>query len=152
MNIEEIKDAALNGKTFTIKNVPIESIEFGNIQYCIDGIGEPVLFKTVNIKFVSPDIINAVYTETMDYPHIEVCEQPKHDPTRPFKKGDVVRIRKVNGNLPKCRYNGITAKEGTIGTITSDGERNCYWVKLSINTSWCWDCAYFELVTPCGRI
>lgn len=73
---------------------------------------------------------------------------PKYDPTRLFRKGDKVRIRKVNGNLPKCRYNGVTVEDGTIGEINSSDERNCYWVKFNRTTSWCFDCAYFELVTP----
>lgn len=97
MNCKEIRDAALNGKTFTIKNVPIESIEFGDIQSCIDGLGHPVLFKTVNIKFVSPDIIDSVYSDNNDYPNIEVCEKPKYDPARLFKKGDIVKPCSVNG-------------------------------------------------------
>lgn len=100
MNCKEIRDAALNGKTFTIKNVPIESIEFGDIQSCIDGLGQPVLFKTVNIKFVSPDIIDSVYSDNKDYPNIEVCEKPKHDPCRLFRKGDIVRLKEWNGRCP----------------------------------------------------
>lgn len=76
-------------------------------------------------------------------------DNPKHDPCRPFREGDVVRFRKVNGNLPQCRYNGnVGIKEGDIGTIVRYNERNCYWVNFHENINWCLDAAYFELVTP----
>ena len=75
-------------------------------------------------------------------------EQPKHDPCRPFREGDVVRFRKVNGNNARCRYNGVEIEEGSLGKIVRDGSRNCFWVEFDINREWCLDAAYFELVTP----
>lgn len=141
MNCKEIRDAALNGKTFTIKNVPIESIEFGDIQSCIDGLGHPVLFKTVNIKFVSPDIIDSVYSDNNDYPNIEVCEKPKYDPYRRFKKGDIVRVVEWNGR--------DIARVGMEGRVVGN-ERDSR-VELAID-GWKKDVFYpachLELVTP----
>lgn len=100
MNLIEIKDAAFNGKTFTLKNVHLESIDFGSIQTCIDNFGNPVLVKTATVKFVSPDIVDSVYNEEKDYPNIEITEQPKYDPCRPFKKGDIVEPVACNGRAP----------------------------------------------------
>lgn len=143
MNIKEIRDAALNGKTFTIKNVPIESIEFGNIQSCIDGLGHPVLFKTVNIKFVSPDIIDSVYSDNNDYPNIEVCEKPKYDPCRKLKKGDIVKKRWVDGrtdiNFPFDKPCEVYSDEDMYGNIR---------VQTAPSVTSITRAVFVELVTP----
>lgn len=73
---------------------------------------------------------------------------PKYDPCRPFREGDVVRFRKVNGNNARCRYNGVEIKEGSLGRIVKDGGRNCFWVEFDVHHNWCLDAAYFELITP----
>lgn len=74
---------------------------------------------------------------------------PKYDPCREFRIGDVVRVRKIHGNLPQCRYNGmVKVKEGDCCTIHDKEHRNCYWITTPSGDNWCFDIAYFELVTP----
>lgn len=142
MNLIEIKDAAFNGKTFTLKNVHLESIEFGSIQTCIDNFGNPVLVKTATVKFVSPDIIDSVYNEEKDYPNIEITEQPKYDPCRLFKKGDVVKIRSVFGRkiyIDDVLYEVVwdeSCNKISIKKLTSD--------ETLVGMS----SVFFELVTP----
>lgn len=74
---------------------------------------------------------------------------PKYDPCREFREGDKVRVRKIHGKLPQCRYNGmIKVKEGDCCTIDEKEHRNCYWVTIPSGGNWCWDAVYLELVTP----
>ena len=74
---------------------------------------------------------------------------PKYDPCRDFREGDRVRVRKIHGNLPQCRYNGmVKVKEGDCCTIHSKEHRNCYWVTIPSGAHYCFDIAYFELITP----
>lgn len=134
LTIYEIREAALSGKSFTLTDIKLIDMSYDNGK--------------LSFEWRMPEMQNKPYCPGMVVDYISICEQPKYDPCRKFKKGDKVRIRKVNGNLPKCRYNGVTVKDGTIGEINSSGERNCYWVKFNRTTSWCLDCAYFELVTP----
>lgn len=78
-----------------------------------------------------------------------ISEPPKYDPNREFREGDKVRVRKIHGKLPQCRYNGIVrVKEGDCCTIHSKEHRNCYWVTIPSGAHYCFDIAYFELVTP----
>ena len=48
----------------------------------------------------------------------------KYDPCRKFRKGDIVRFKKVNGNNARCRYNGTEIKEGSLGRISKKEGRN----------------------------
>lgn len=152
MNLIEIKDAAFNGKTFTLKNVHLESIDFRNIQTCIDNFGNPVLVKTATVKFVSPDIIDSVYNEEKDYPNIEITEQPKYDPCRLFKKGDKATPRIVNGRKPVCGIDGVAAKINSVELIveSNEGEREngTVDIKFPCGTIGQIDPVYLELVTP----
>lgn len=78
-----------------------------------------------------------------------VPTHPKYDPCREFREGDKVRVRKIHGNLPQCRYNGmVKIKEGDCCIIHEKEHRNCYWVTTPSGDNWCFDIAYFELVTP----
>lgn len=72
----------------------------------------------------------------------------KYDPNRPFREGDIVRFKKVNGNNARCRYNGTEIKEGSLGRIYRKEGRNCFWVEFHVHHIWCLDAAYFELVAP----
>lgn len=73
---------------------------------------------------------------------------PKYDPCREFMVGDRVRVRKIHGNLPQCCYNGmVKVKEGDCCTIQDKEHRNRYWITTP-SGNWCFDIAYFELVTP----
>lgn len=77
----------------------------------------------------------------------------KYDPCREFKVGDKVRVRKIHGNLPQCRYNGmVKIKEGDCCTINEKEHRNLYWITTPSGDNWCFDIAYFELVTPVEEI
>ena len=145
MTIEEIKDAALNGKTFTIKNARVESMDFGSVQSCIDEFGNPIFVKTVNVKFVSPDIKDSIFVKDKDYPDIEVCEQPKYDPCRLLKEGDKVQVVKRNG---RCWGKTGEYLRGAYCFVLEDEERNAM-VKVRHNSSeYTIDPAYLELVTP----
>lgn len=76
MNFEEIRDAALSKKRFTLTNVTIAEL----------GVCE----NKVNIKFLLPQINGAMYAADKDYTDIQVCDKPKYDPCRPFRVGDIV--------------------------------------------------------------
>lgn len=88
-----------------------------------------------------------------DMEAVSPVSAPKHNPCRELRIGDKVRVRKIHGKLPQCRYNGVAhVKEGDCCTIFEDAYRNCYWVTMAPNVHWCFDAAYLELVTPVEEI
>lgn len=88
-----------------------------------------------------------------DMEAVSPVSAPENDLCRELRIGDKVRIRKVHGKLPQCRYNGVAhVKEGDCCTILEDAYRNCYWVTMASNVHWCFDAAYLELVTPVEEI
>lgn len=67
---------------------------------------------------------------------------------RPFQMGDLVRLRKVNGNLPCDRHSNIIFKEGEVVELGENIGGNDFevfsgpWKKKVV------DSGYFELVSP----
>lgn len=138
MTPEQIREAVLSGKTFTIENVAVDSMNF------------PITDVEAIIRFSSQDIVNSSWIK--DYPGIKLYENPEDTPVRLFKKGDKVRSKKLRG-----RYYSSAAQRyaGSILTVHSDeiissrdGE---VWVTFENDTdecSWNTDPVYLELVTP----
>lgn len=88
-----------------------------------------------------------------DIEAVSPVSAPENAPCRELRIGDKVRVRKIHGKLPQCRYNGVAhVKEGDCCTIFEDAYRNCYWVTMASNVHWCFDAAYLELVTPVEEI
>lgn len=79
MNINEIRDAALNGRTFRFTG-KINSLVFENGK--------------LNIDWVFPDA-GKPFSPSVDLSYIELA--PKYDPCRLFRKGDRVKTRSVFG-------------------------------------------------------
>ena len=74
---------------------------------------------------------------------------PKYDPCRKLKVGDVVRVLKINGNLPKCQWAGNIPKEGVTGIVRElRKEDHFVWIDCKEIVGYCIDPAYLELVTP----
>jgi hypothetical protein len=74
---------------------------------------------------------------------------PKYDPCRKLKVGDVVRVLKINGNLPKCKWAGNIPKEGVTGIVRElRKEDHFVWIDCKGIVCYCIDPAYLELVTP----
>lgn len=130
MNINEIRDAALNGRTFRFTG-KINSLAFKN--------------GTLNIDWVFPDA-GKPFTPSVDLSYIELA--PKYDPSRLFKKGDKATPRPINGRkLTKL-------PENIIVTVTSDeddfGAVNIEYVSpnIGVKTSTSVMAVFLELVTP----
>lgn len=88
-----------------------------------------------------------------DMEAVSPVSAPENNPCRELRIGDKVRVRKIHGKLPQCRYNGVAhVKEGDCCTILEDAYRNCYWVTMASNVHWCFDAAYLELVTPAEEL
>ena len=73
---------------------------------------------------------------------------PKYDPCRPFKEGDLVRMREVNGFPPCDRNHCAFLKEGEIGELGKKVKGNDFEVFFSLWKNKIIDSAYFELVAP----
>lgn len=137
MTPEQIREAALSGKTFTIENVSADSM---NVPFT-DADDEAI------IRFASQDIVNSSWIK--DYPNIKLHENPEDTPVRLFKKGDKVRSKKLRGryySLAAQRYADciLTVSFDEI-TSSRDGE---VWVETDDGGTWNVDPVYLELVTP----
>lgn len=85
----------------------------------------------------------------MLYSFTPVPAAPKYDPCRKLKVGDVVRVLKINGNLPKCKWAGNIPKEGITGIVRElRKEDHFVWIDYKEMLCYCIDPAYLELVTP----
>lgn len=74
---------------------------------------------------------------------------PKYDPCRKLKVGDVVRVLKINGNLPKCQWAGNIPKEGVTGIVRKLRKDDHFvWIDCKEIFGYCIEPAYLELVTP----
>lgn len=81
------------------------------------------------------------------------ADKPKYDPCRKLKIGDVVRVLKINGNLPKCKWAGNTPKEGVTGIVRElRKEDHFVWIDCKEIVGYCIDPAYLELVTPVEKL
>ena len=151
----KLKDIKI-GEAYNAR-VKVLSIEKGLMEAeiataLIDEKGKPLVpdvayFTERDIAAFSP--INPYEPLMLDTINRIPENTPKYDPFRKFRKGDKVRVRKIHGNLPQCRYNGmIKVKEGDYCTIHEKEHRNCYWVTIPSGGNWCLDAAYLELVTP----
>ena len=127
MNIKEIHDAAMNGRTFRFTG-KIEQFSFENGKLKID--------------WVFPDA-GKLFNSNHDFAYIELA--PKYDPCRLLKKGDRVEVVKNKG-----RIGSTETPVGTLATVTED-EEEAEWIYIQaegsnkIDTI---DPAYLELVTP----
>lgn len=138
-----------NANTIKINNM--EDIKTGEYYRVLGYVG----YKNENEVSVTFHNKSGVQT-SIDFERKEarkifspISEPPKYDPNREFREGDKVRVRKIHGKLPQCRYNGmVKVKEGDCCTIHSKEHRNCYWVTIPSGAHYCFDIAYFELVTP----
>lgn len=129
LTFNEIRLAALAGKTFTLTGVRIREL----------GIDE----NGIKIKYLMPNASNYQPDATLDF--ISIDEQPKHDPCRLFKKGDKVRVVELNG---RCDGRDGEYLRGAFCKVLNDEEKN-YNVHLNHNgTLYHIDPAYLELVTP----
>lgn len=101
MKIEEIREAALAGKTFTFNDVKIHEFDMS------EGI--------FNIIYSLPSIEYKPYCAGLDVKEISVYEPPKYDPCRLFKKGDEVEYHpkdgRANPNLLVGRKYKVAADE-----------------------------------------
>lgn len=114
--------------------------------------GDPIVIHTTvryidtegDLWFPCPRILDAEDSSYIDPKHVSLpsgtVEQPKHDPTRLFKKGDKVRVVEWNGRK--------NIRAGMIGKVVSD-EFNCK-VELAID-GWpngvYYQACFLELVT-----
>ena len=127
MNLKEIHDAAMNGRTFRFTG-KIEQFSFENGKLKID--------------WVFPDA-GKPFNSNHDFAYIELA--PKYDPCRKLKKGDRVEVVKNKG-----RIGSTETPVGTLATVTED-EEEAEWIYIQaegsnkIDTI---DPAYLELVTP----
>ena len=136
MTPEQIREAAISGKTFTIENVAADSM---SVPFTDADDEATILFK-------SQDIVNSSWVT--DYPNIKLHENHEDTPVRLFKKGDKVRSKKLRG-----RYYSTADQQHAdcILTVVSDeitdsrdGE---IWVETE-GSNWNTDPVYLELVTP----
>ena len=127
MKIEEIREAALAGKTFTFNDVKIHEFDMS------EGI--------FNIIYSLPSVEYKPYCAGLDVKEISVYEPPKYDPRRLFKKGDKVRVVDWNGRT--------LDRKGKIGEVTEDelGGRVTFSVG-SHTFKICYPVCFLELVTP----
>ena len=125
----------------------LEDIKIGetyNVRVTVALIGDSIIHCSVG-----KNTANFWKSAVSEFSPISPETYPKYDPCREFREGDKVRVRKIHGKLPQCRYNGmIKVKEGDCCTIHEKEHRNCYWVTIPSGGNWCLDAAYFELVTP----
>ena len=83
LTFNEIRLAALAGKTFTITGVHIREL----------GIDE----NGIKIKYLMPNASNYQPDASLDFISIDEQPKPKYDPCRPFRNGDIVRYVERDG-------------------------------------------------------
>ena len=129
LTIDEIREAALSGKSFTLTDIKLIDMSYDN--------GE------LSLRWEMPQMQNKHYCPGMVVDYISICEKPKHDPCRLFKAGDTARVVERFGRKDVRYTLGelVTVLEDECGTTfvrvkTEDGESELI--------AW-W---HLELVTP----
>ena len=137
MNPESIWNAARSGKLFTIKNVKITGMETYERP-----IGTPHLIK---LTFRNSKTGNESVLQDVNLEDIEVCEKPKHDPCRMFRKGDVVEPKQVKGRVYSKDSKHLIGKKCI---VFRDEEEPGYVVISYAGKNYSINAAYLELITP----
>lgn len=130
MNLKEIHDAAMNGRTFRFTG-KIEQFSFEN--------------GNLKIDWVFPDA-GKPFNSNHDFAYIELA--PKYDPCRKFRKGDKAKPRIINGReIPKMPLDVIftvTGDEDEYGAVPVEYMSPVRGLLTSTTVHAVW----LELITP----
>lgn len=131
LTFNEIRLAAIAGKTFTLTGVRIREL----------GIDE----NGIKIKYLMPNASNYQPNASLDF--ISIDEQPKYDPCRLFKKGDMVQPR--SGKTVLASEYGFVTFHELAGQYEVNEDEARGTVTLIVNGHACFVSAFaLELVTP----
>lgn len=98
LTIDEIREAALIGKSFTLTDVKLIGMSYDNGK--------------LSLEWEIPQMQNKHYCPGMVVDYISICEKPKYDPCRRLKCGDIVELVEWNGRfpIPKSYFKDIDIK------------------------------------------
>lgn len=131
LTIDEIREAALSGKSFTLTDIKLIDMSYDN--------GE------LSLRWEMPQMQNKHYCPDMVVDYISICEKPKHDPYRLFKKGDVVEPKQVKGRVYSKDSKYLIGKKCI---VFRDEEEPGYVVISYAGKNYSINAAYLELITP----
>ena len=130
LTINEIREAALSGKLFTLTDVKLIEMSFDSGK--------------LSFEWSMPEMQDKPYCPGMIVDYISICEQPKYDPCRKFKRGDIVKKHYVHGRsnnaIGSLGLYTVVEDEDTNGgnVVVQDGVAMRYKVKA----------VFLQLVTP----